>query len=176
MIKTFLSVIIFSCFIAAAAAQKPATMTIKVFFHNEKQNPNQEDCRKVFPTERTIPKTPAVARAALDEFLKGMTEEERKREFWSFSPEETKDVVLKLNVKNGAAYLNFNKSVYEKLGSATTSCGGGFFPGLEATLTQFPTIKNVYYAIEGNANEFYDWVQVGECPHGKKHCSSKNFQ
>ena len=151
------------------------TMTVKVFFHNEKLNPNMEDCQKVFPTTRTIPKTKAVARAALDELFKGTTEEERKKEFWAFQPEETKDIIANLNVKNGNAYLNFRKVVYEKLGTATTSCGSGFFSSVEETLKQFPTVKNVYYAVEGDTNGFYEWVQVGECPHGK-HCARKNFQ
>ena len=78
-------------------------------------------------------------------------------------------------MKNGNAYLNFKKVVYEKLGTATTSCGSGFFSGIEETLKQFPNIKNVYYAVEGDADGFYEWVQVGECPHGK-HCAKKNFQ
>lgn len=151
------------------------TITVKVFFHNEKLNPNMEDCRKVFPIDRLIPKTKAVARGALDELFKGTTEDERKKEFWSFPADETKDIIANLNVKKGNAYLNFKKIVYAKLGNATTSCGGGFFSSVEETLKQFPTIKNVYYAVEGDADGFYEWVQVGECPHGK-HCARKNFQ
>jgi hypothetical protein len=41
---------------------------------------------------------------------------------------------------------------------------------------QFPTIKKVVYAIEGSTNDFYDWQQVGECPHGKKLCARSNFR
>ena len=117
-----------------------------------------------------------MARAALDELFKGTTEAERAKEFWSFPPEETRDIVKKLNIKNGTAYLNFNKIVFEKLGTATTSCGGGFFSSIESTLMQFPTIKRVIYAVEGSTNDFYEWVQVGECPHSKKQCSKVNFQ
>ena len=157
-----------------AIAQTKDTMTVKVFFHNETFNPNQEDCTKVFPTTRTISRTRSVARATLDELFKGTTEEERKKEFWSFPTEDTKDIVLGLNIKNGVAYLNFKKVVFEKLGNTTTSCGGGFYSGIEATLKQFPTVKKVVYAVEGNANDFYEWVQVGECPHGK-HCDARNF-
>jgi hypothetical protein len=43
-------------------------------------------------------------------------------------------------------------------------------------LTQFKTIKKVFYAIEGNPADFYDWVQVGECPSELKNCSGKNFE
>ena len=158
----------------SVAAQTKDTMTVKVFFHNEKFNPNQEDCRKVYPTTRTTPKTKAVARAALEELFKGTTEEERNNEFWSFPSEDTRDIISGINVKGGVAYLNFKKVVFEKLGNTTSSCGGGFYSSIEATLKQFPSIRKVVYAVEGDADDFYEWVQVGECPHWK-HCNSRNF-
>lgn len=166
----FVSAIVFT---ASVFGQQ--TMTIKVFFHNEKFNPNQIDCTKVFPTTRTIPKTKAVARAALDELFKGTTPEEEANEYGSFPPENTKDVVKSLNVKGGVAFLNFNKTVYEKLRNTTSSCGSGFYSKIDATLTQFPTIKKVVYAIEGSTADFYDWQQVGECPHPRRLCASSNF-
>ena len=176
MIRTLLTGLLFSVLLAVTAVfpQTKDTMTVNVFFHNEIQNPNQEDCRKVFPTARTIPRTKTPARAALDEYLKGTTVEERTKEFWSFPAEDTKDIILGLNVKNGVAYVNFKKIVFKKLGNTTTSCGGGFYPGIEATLKQFKTIREVVFAVEGNSNDFYEWVQVGECPHGK-HCDKRNF-
>ncbi len=155
-------------------AQKSETMNIKVFFHPDKTDPNVEDCQKVAPVNRTIPKTTGVAKAALQELFKGPTADEAK-EYSGFGPPETTGILKSVNVKNGAAYVNFTKVVYEQMGSATSSCGGGFFSMVEATLTQFPTIKKVYYAIEGNTNDFYEWVQVGECPHGKKNCAAGNF-
>ena len=157
-----------------SVAQKSETMTIKVFFHPDKIDPNVEDCQKVAPVSRTIPKTTGVAKATLEELFKGPTPAEAK-EYSGFGPPETNGILKSVNVKNGAAYVNFTKAVYEQMGNATSSCGGGFFSMVEATLMQFPTIKKVYYAIEGNANDFYEWVQVGECPHGKKHCAAANF-
>ena len=150
-------------------------MVIKVYFHNEKLNPEMMDCTKAFPTTRTIPKTTTPARAALDELFKGVTDEEKSKGFWSFDRESTTGIVKSLNVKNKAAYLNFTKRAFETLGNATTSCGAGFFPMVEKTLTQFPSIKKVYYAVEGNTNDFYEWMQVGECPYGK-HCAKSNFK
>ena len=176
MIRTFPLALLFAMLFGSLGvlAQTKDTMTIKVFFHNEKFNPNQQDCTKVFPTARTIPKTRSVARAALDELFKGTTEDERKREFSSFPADDTRDIILGLNIKGGVAYLNFKKTIFEKLGNSTTSCGGGFYSSIEATLKQFSTVKKVVYAVEGNTNDFYEWVQVGECPHGK-HCDARNF-
>lgn len=150
-------------------------MTIKLYFLNEKTNPNLEDCRKVEPVSRTIPKTKAVAGVALEEFLKGVTPDEAKQGFISFTPEETKGILKSIKIKNKSAYINFNKNVFDQMGSATTSCGGGFFSSIEQTLFQFPTIKKVFYAIEGEPADFYDWVQVGECPTELKNCSGKDF-
>jgi len=156
-------------------AQKANTMTIKLYFHNEKLNPNQEDCNKVFPVTRQIPKTTAVATAALLELFKGTTPEEEAKQFFSFPAKDTEGILKSVNIKNGAAYVNFTKRMYEQMGTATTSCGGGFFSSVEQTLKQFPSVKKAYYAIEGDTNEFYEWVQVGECPYGR-HCAKSNFK
>jgi spore germination protein GerM len=123
--------------IVPIVGQANDTMKVKVFFHNEKFNPNSEDCNKVFPTTRTIRRTKVVARAALDELFKGVTPEEEKNEFSSFPAEDTKDIVKSLNIRNGVAFLNFKKIVFEKLGNTTSSCGGGFYSSIEATLMQF---------------------------------------
>ncbi|CAN5237700.1 hypothetical protein BH20ACI2_BH20ACI2_00790 [soil metagenome] len=46
---------------------------------------------------------------------------------------------------------------------------------IENTLIQFPSIKKVYYAVEGNTKDFYESVQVGGCAYGK-HCAKSNFK
>ncbi len=172
--KLFAVLLMLASFVVAVTGQKAETMTIKLYFHSIKIDPQWDDCNKVYPVTRTIPKTPAVATAALQELLKGPTVEESK-EFSGFTPPETNGILKSVKVKNGAAFVNFTKVVYQQMGNATTSCGGGFFSMVDATLMQFPTIKNVYYAIEGSTNDFYDWVQVGECPYSKKICASTNF-
>src|SRR5574340_78320 len=53
------------------------TMTVKVFFGNSIFDPEVLDCQKNFAVERIIPKTVAVARAALEQLLAGPTEEEK---------------------------------------------------------------------------------------------------
>lgn len=158
------------------SAQKERTMTIKVYFSNEKSNPNMQDCGKVEATTRVIPKTKTTARAALEELFKGVTPEEEAKGYTSLSAAETKGILKSVRIKNGAAYVNFNPVVYRQTGTATSSCGGSyFFSSIEKTLQQFPTIKKVFYAIDGSPKDFYDWVQVGECPKELKNCSNKDF-
>lgn len=173
--KIFVTVFLLLVLSIVSFAQKTETMTIKLYFLNEKMNPNLEDCTDVKPVSRKIPKTKAVAQAALEELFKGITPEEAKNGFVSFTPEETKGILKSIKIKNKVAYVNFNKNVYEQMGTATTSCGGGFFSSIEKTLLEFPTIKKVFYAIEENPADFYEWVQVGECPKELKNCSGKDF-
>ncbi|MEO6656308.1 MAG: hypothetical protein ABIO36_09530 [Pyrinomonadaceae bacterium] len=47
---------------------------------------------------------------------------------------------------------------------------------IEGTLMQFPSIKTVYYAVEGNTDDLYEWMQVGACPYGRKICARSNFK
>lgn len=173
--KILVPVLLVSAFTLVSFGQKSDMMAVNLYFLNEKFDPNLEDCRKVHPVTRTIPKTKTVAKAALEELFKGVTPGEAAKGFVSFSAAETGGILKSIKVKNKAAYVNFNKVVYEQMGSATTSCGGGFFSSIEKTLQQFPTIKKVFYAIEGSPADFYDWVQVGECPKELKNCSGKDF-
>ena len=168
-------ILILLVFVPAVFSQKEETITVKVYFHPDKLDPEWMDCNKVQAVTRTIPRTAAVATAALEELFKGPTPEEKK-EYTGFGSPDTTGILKNVNVKNGVAYVNFTDRLFEQMGTASTSCGGGFFSMIEATLKQFPTIKKVVYAVEGNTNDFYEWAQVGECPFSKKLCSASNFR
>jgi spore germination protein GerM len=157
-------------------AQKSETMKIKLYFTDLRNNDGMEDCAKVRAVTRTVPKTNAVAKAALEELFKGTTKSEQSDELSSIFSEETKAILISIKIKKGAAYINLKKDIIQTLGNATTSCGGlNYSASVEKTLKQFPTIKKIFYAIEGNPADYYDWVQVGECPKELKNCSGKNF-
>lgn len=152
------------------------TMSVKVYFSNEKLNSDVCD-GKVFPVTRKIPKTKAVAKAALDELFKGATAEETKKGYSSFFSEETTGLVISVRIVKGIAYVNLKGEVIEKLGGATSSCGSNTYYGsVNKTLKQFPTIKKIMFAIEKDPAMYYDWMQIGECPKELKNCSNKNFQ
>ena len=152
------------------------TTSVKIYFSNEKLNPETIDCGKVFPVTRKIPRTKAVARAALEELFKGVTKAEAADGYWSFFSDETKSILISVKVKKKAAYVNFKHEVIEKLGNATTSCGGSAFDAqIEKTLKQFLAIKKIFFAIEGNPEDYYEWMQEMECPKELKNCSGKDF-
>lgn len=152
-------------------------MTVKIFLSDENDNPNFEDCGKVRAVERIIPKTKMVAKAALDELVKGATEAEKKQNLISIFSAETASIIKKVNIKKGTAYVNLDEWVIKNLGTATTSCGSFMFvTPIEKTLMQFPTVKRVFFAIEGKPLDYYDWMQVGECPKELKNCDGTNFK
>lgn len=150
----------------------PDTMEVKVFFSAG----DGTDCSEVRAVTRTVPQTQSVATAALRELFKGPTQEEKKTGMSSFFSEDTKDILDRVNVKDGAAYVNLDGSVIQKLGNATSSCGSqAFTASVEETLKQFPTVKKVFFAIEGSPRDYYDWVQIGECPEELRNCDASNF-
>ena len=178
--KTLLVISLSLAFCAVSAGQSSETMTVKVFFVDTVDNENIDDCDKVRAVERTIPKTLGVAKAALNELFKGPTEKERENGLSSLFSEKSAGILRSIKVKDGAAYVNFKDWVIPNFGVATTSCGSAaFFAEVENTLKQFPTIKKIFYAIEKDPMEFYEWMQIGECPKElldcEKKCSGKDF-
>jgi spore germination protein GerM len=164
--------------VPVAAGQSPRTTSVKVYFSNDKLIPGGEDCTgKVFPVTRRVPKTAAVARAALEQLLGGPTESEKAKGYWSWFTEETKSVLLGVKVKNKTAYVNFKDLMaFPHQGNATTSCGSThFLAQLDKTLKQFPGIKRVFYAMEGDPEAFYGWLQF-DCPDELKNCDKTNFK
>lgn len=155
--------------------QKSETMSIKLYFSDERDDPDFINCARVRAVTRTIPKTKSVARAALVELFKGPTKQEEADELSSFFSEDTKDILISVKIKKGAAYVNFKEEVMQKLGNATTSCGSrSFHASIEKTLKQFPTIKKVFFAVEGSPADYYEWMQY-DCPTELKNCSGSNF-
>ena len=57
------------------------TMTIAVYFINQDQDPQRLDCSRVDAVSRTVPRTVAAARAALEMLLAGPTASEKQAGF-----------------------------------------------------------------------------------------------
>ena len=175
--KKIAAILLMLVFCSLTFGQGKEKMMIKVYFLASTNIENLDDCAKVRAVTRTIPKTKLVAKAALEELFKGPTKEEEKMGLSSVFSEYTKSILLSVKIKNGAAYVNLDGSVIEKLGNATTSCGGaGYDAAVEKTLKQFPTIKKIFFAINGDPAMYYDWMQIGECPKELKDCSGKDFE
>jgi hypothetical protein len=116
---------------------------IQLFFNNEKDL-DLMDCRIVRSVTREIPKTTAVARAALTELLSGPTAAEKKDGYSSEVPSNTK--IQRLEVKDGVAKVDFSKELEAGGGSCHMEA---IRSQITETLKQFPTVKSVIISIDG---------------------------
>ena len=124
------------------------TTKFKIYFNNSKLDP-EFTCVKVFPVTREIPKTQAVARAALDELLNGLTEKEKADKYLTNINEGVK--IQRLEVKDGIAKVDFNDKLEFKVGG---SCRvAAIRAQITETLKQFPTVKEVVISINSRTED-----------------------
>ncbi len=124
------------------------TMKAEVYFNNNKLDP-EFSCNKVFPAEREIKKTQGVARAALEELLKGPTEEEKTEGFFTSINSGVK--IQKLSIVEGMATVDFDEQLEFQVGG---SCRvSAIRAQITETLKQFPTIENVIISIDDRTED-----------------------
>jgi spore germination protein GerM len=127
---------------------KTETTTVQVFFNNNKLDP-EVSCNKVFPVTRTVPKTVAVARAAIEELLKGVTAEDAKAGYFTNVNSGVK--INSLTIENGVAKIDFNETLQSAVGG---SCRvAAIRAQIIETLKQFSTIKSVIISINGRTED-----------------------
>ncbi|NMB48817.1 DUF333 domain-containing protein [Candidatus Kuenenbacteria bacterium] len=121
---------------------------IKVFFNNNELDP-AISCNQVFPVERSIAKTEAVARAALEELLKGPSQSDLDYGYYTNLPSGV--TIQKLTIEDGVAKVDFNKKLEEAAGG---SCRvSAVRAQITETLKQFSTVKSVVISIDGETEE-----------------------
>ena len=149
-------------------------MTLRIFFNNTELN-KETDCAKVYPVNRQVAKTTAVAKAALNELFAGPTTAEKAEGYSSFFSSATKNILKSVKIVNEIAYLNLT-DIRPIIPNASASCGSAqFLAEVETTLKQFPTVKKVIFAINGEPQTFYDWIQIG-CSSENNHCDPTPFK
>ena len=123
-------------------------MTVKAFFNNDKLDP-EFSCNKVFPVEREVVKTQEIARAALEELLKGVTEEEKESGFFTSINEGVK--IQSLIVEEGIAKVEFDEQLEFQVGG---SCRvSAIRAQITETLKQFQTVDEVVISIDGRTED-----------------------
>lgn len=129
--------------------KKVESMTVKAFFGNTVKNPGAEDCKAVFPVDRRIPKTQAVARAALEELLKGVNAEEGKAGYFTSINSGVK--INSIVVESGVAKVDFDETLEQAVGG---SCRvAAIRAQITQTLKQFSTVKSVIISINGRTED-----------------------
>lgn len=159
------------------------TMQINIYFHNNKLKEQIcpkgicpegiDDCTLVFPVIRVIPRNESVEKVvatAINELLKGPTEEEKNQGYNSWIPDvdliaryppqawltcegeeipfqRGKVTLLDLNIKNGTVFVNFSGEIHAYGGG---SCWvTGIDSEIEDTIKQFPLVREVEVAVDG---------------------------
>lgn len=129
------------------------TMTVKLYFGNAIFNPGSPECSLVYPVERVIPFTEAVATATLNELIKGPTVEEEKKGYISSIPDGVK--VNSIKIVGSTLSIDFNDQLDAGVGG---SCGQlAKRSSLFTTLQQFPTVKDIKMTVngKGETNDFF---------------------
>lgn len=121
---------------------------IKVFFNNSLLNPEQ-DCNKVFPVERIIPKTQAPAQKSIELLIKGLSSKEKSEGYGTSINYDTK--INKITIENGTAKADFNETLEFQIGGSCLV--SSIRAQITETLKQFPTVKNVVISINGRVED-----------------------
>jgi hypothetical protein len=118
------------------------------------------DIQDVFPVERTVP-TPDVLQGALEELLAGPTAEEEAEGYTSTFSDETAGMLNSADIEDGIALVDFDADLRDALPNAGTSTGSlVLFGQLDGTVTQFATVDEAIYSLDGDVDAFYLWLQA----------------
>jgi hypothetical protein len=122
--------------IPVAFAKSGQQTSVKVFFNSSKEN---AECEKVIAVNRTIQSTAAIATAALNELLKGPSEEEKRNGYsTSINPNVR---INSLKIENGTAIADFNQELNRNVAGSCRVMA--IRAQITETLKQFPTVQNV---------------------------------
>jgi hypothetical protein len=133
--------------LSIAAGAIDDDIALRIFLTNAAQG-TASDCAKVFPVTRRVPRTVAVAEAALRALLEGPTDEERRAGYGSEIPPGTR--LRQITITDGRAVADFSA----ELGHLAGSCGvTAARAEIERTLRQFTTVRSVTITIDGSAKE-----------------------
>jgi spore germination protein GerM len=125
------------------------TVLVKVFFSNSDEDPKGLFCNKVYFAEREVAKTEFSARTALEELLKGPTDMEK--EGWFFTNINPGVSIQNLNIENGKAMVDFDKTLEQEVGG---SCRvSAIRAQITETLKQFSEIEEVIISIDSRTED-----------------------
>lgn len=158
----------------AARAAPAGTTRVQVWFPNDRLNPDPQDCRAVFPVERRVPRTLAVAAASLRELFAGPTPAEAAAGYRSVFSPATAGLLRHVHIRDGTAYVDLHDRG-EAMAGATSSCGAAEFQAQVArTLQRYPTIDRVIFAFDGSPRAFYEWMNES-CGPANDDCDPRPF-
>ncbi len=146
----------------------------KVFFNNNKLNPEMLDCRLVYPVEVAVSGTLPYEEQVLRVLFAGPNDAQVEAGFQSFFSSSTARILRSVKVVENVALVNL-KDLRTLIPNANSSCGSAqFLAEIENTLKQFPHIYQVYMAIDEDPSYIYEWLQLG-CTEINFYCDKSPF-
>jgi spore germination protein GerM len=142
------------------ATQSPTAGTVNVWvFFTMAADENMTPV----PVARTIPQTESheeLLQFALRELLKGPSEAEKDKGLASWFSPATADAVSYV-VLDGDYFTIFFQSLNTLIPNASTSAGSQMLLSqLNSTAFQFDFVESVNYTLEGNCDDFWQWLQM----------------
>ncbi len=129
----------------ASSGVTSGSVELEVFFGNSKRDPQELNCSHVFPVRRSVIATDAVARAAIEQLLRGPTPEELREGYFTSL---NRDVpVRRLEIRDGTAWVDFGRAFDE--GVAGSCRVEAIRAQVEQTLLQFDSVRHVRITVEG---------------------------
>jgi len=155
---------------------KESEQIVVLYYPNEERAPKgSAECGLVYGTERELVMDNGFLEAKLKALFAGPTGEEQSQGFTSFFSEETADILISVEVLENTAYVNL-KDIRNIIPSANTSCGSqNFIASVEETIKHGRAVETVIFAINGDPQIFYEWMQIG-CTEENNFCDSSPFQ
>ncbi|HEX6261241.1 MAG TPA: GerMN domain-containing protein [Actinomycetota bacterium] len=145
--------------LTASPSPSPTTEThvVRVFFGAP--DAAETECAEVVPVERTT-EGADVLHDAMEALLEGPTRDERAQGIGSFFGAKTRGMLNAVRIEDGVARVDF-RDFSQVIPNASTSCGSAaLLAQLDATATQFPTVREARYSFEGSEEAFYEWLQM----------------
>lgn len=107
---------------------------------------DNNNCEAVYPIQEYILKTPSVAKATSDLLFTSPNSY-----FYGFDQYKKS-----INIKGGILTIELDSSAKQdpKWGTLGTSCGKGYFQEIVQTMTQFDTVNQAYFIIDGEKQTF----------------------
>jgi hypothetical protein len=139
----------------ADPAASPTTVAVEVYFS---QGVLEESCAEVYPVTREVDAADPLA-GALEALLAGPTAAEQAEGFGGWFTSATAGMLLGAEVVDGVAYVDLG-DLREVIPSATSACGSELLLAqLDRTVQGVVDVDHVEYALDGEAETFYGWLQ-----------------
>lgn len=139
-------------------AEQPGTRVIAIYYACDGPVPGQ-----LYAVYRRVPEGADPVHAAIEQLLRGPTEEERRRGFWSLFSSETAGMLRGISRNAGGDtvtinFADFRDALRESPIPASFGPGGVMAEITWTIFRQFPQVQALRFAFDGSEEAFWSWL------------------